>query len=81
MSPPSSGSKNKPSKKNSFFTRFHAGFLRGLFFGLEDGGDVFFKTLVDFQRTTLRYIPEDRALHNHCCENLKSYIFIMLNIC
>jgi hypothetical protein len=32
------------------------------------------KTPVDFQRTTRRYIPEDRTLHNHRCENLKSYI-------
>jgi hypothetical protein len=24
------------------------------------------------QRTTRRYIPEDRTLHNFCCENLKS---------
>jgi hypothetical protein len=29
---------------------------------------------VEFQRTTLRYIPEDRTLHNHLCENLKFYI-------
>jgi hypothetical protein len=28
---------------------------------------------VAFQRTTRRYIPEDRTLHNHRCENLKSY--------
>jgi hypothetical protein len=28
---------------------------------------------VDFQRTTRRYIPEDRTFHNHRCENLKSY--------
>jgi hypothetical protein len=28
---------------------------------------------VDFQRTTLRYIPEEITLHNHRCENLKSY--------
>jgi hypothetical protein len=28
---------------------------------------------VNFQRTTRRYIPEDSTLHNHCCENLKSY--------
>jgi hypothetical protein len=28
---------------------------------------------VDFQRTTRRYIPEDRILYNHRCENLKSY--------
>jgi hypothetical protein len=29
---------------------------------------------VGFQRTTRRYIPEERALHNHLYENLKSYI-------
>jgi hypothetical protein len=28
---------------------------------------------IDFQWTTQCYIPEDRTLHNHCCENLKSY--------
>jgi hypothetical protein len=28
--------------------------------------------LVDLHRTTRRYIPEDRTLHNHRCENLKS---------
>jgi hypothetical protein len=33
-----------------------------------------FKTSVDFQWTTQPYIPEDRTLHNHCYENLKSYI-------
>jgi hypothetical protein len=27
---------------------------------------------VVFQRTTLRYIPEDSTLHNHRCESLKS---------
>jgi hypothetical protein len=32
------------------------------------------ETSVDFQRATLRYIPEDSALHSHRCENLKSYI-------
>jgi hypothetical protein len=30
-----------------------------------------FETTVDFQRTTQRYIPEDRTLHNHRCDNLK----------
>jgi hypothetical protein len=35
-----------------------------------------FETSVDFQCTTLRYIPEDCTLHNHHCENLKSYINI-----
>jgi hypothetical protein len=31
------------------------------------------ETSVDFQRTARHYIPEDSALHNHRCENLKSY--------
>jgi hypothetical protein len=32
------------------------------------------ETLVDTQRTTRHYTPEDGTLHNHRCENLKSYI-------
>jgi hypothetical protein len=32
------------------------------------------ETSVDFQRATRPYIPEDRILHNHRCENLKCYI-------
>jgi hypothetical protein len=31
------------------------------------------ETLIDFQRTTRPYIPEERTLHNHRCEELKSY--------
>jgi hypothetical protein len=31
------------------------------------------ETSVDAQRTTRCYIPEDGTLHNHRCENLKSY--------
>jgi hypothetical protein len=31
------------------------------------------ETSLDFQRTTWRYIPEERTLRNHRCENLKSY--------
>jgi hypothetical protein len=27
------------------------------------------------QQTTWHHVPEDDTLHNHCCENLKSYIF------
>jgi hypothetical protein len=29
----------------------------------------------DFQRTTRYYIVEDRILHNHSCQNLKSDTF------
>jgi hypothetical protein len=38
------------------------------------------ETPVATQRTTRRHIPEDDTLHNHRCENLKSYIiFTMFN--
>jgi hypothetical protein len=33
------------------------------------------ETLVDFQRTTWRYIPENRTIYNHRYENLKSSKF------
>jgi hypothetical protein len=33
---------------------------------------------VGFQRTTQRYIPEDRTLQNHRCENLRSYMWIVV---
>jgi hypothetical protein len=31
------------------------------------------ETSVETRRTTRRHIPEDDTLHNHRCENLKSY--------
>jgi hypothetical protein len=31
------------------------------------------ETSVESQQTTRRHIPEDDTLHNHLCENLKSY--------
>jgi hypothetical protein len=37
------------------------------------------ETSVNFQQTTWGYILEDRTLHNHHCENLKSYT--PLNVC
>jgi hypothetical protein len=36
------------------------------------------ETSVDFERNTQRYIPEDSTLHNHRCEDLKSYIVFIL---
>jgi hypothetical protein len=33
------------------------------------------ETSVASQQTTRRHIPEDDTLHNHRCENLKSYIY------
>jgi hypothetical protein len=32
------------------------------------------ETSVEIQQTTRRHIPEDDTLHNHRCENLKSYL-------
>jgi hypothetical protein len=31
------------------------------------------ETVVEFQQSTQRYIPEDSTLHNHRRDNLKSY--------
>jgi hypothetical protein len=50
-----------------------AGYLRGLFFDPEDGGDIFLRD-VDRLQTDYIYIPKDRPLHNHKCENLESYM-------
>jgi hypothetical protein len=40
-----------------------------------------FEMPVDTQRTSRRHIPEDDTLHNHRCENLKSYICSYFFIC
>jgi hypothetical protein len=44
MSPPSSQSKNTPSKSSDYYL-LHAGFLLGLFFNPEDGGDMFLQNV------------------------------------
>jgi hypothetical protein len=72
MSPISSWSKNKPSKKQAKHKQ-KGGLLLVLFLYPEYGGDMFLRNVIDFQRTTKCYIPEDRTLTNHRCENLKSY--------
>jgi hypothetical protein len=48
----------------SICTCFHAGFLLGLFFDTEDGGNIFTEILVDFQQTMLHYIPGERTFQN-----------------
>jgi hypothetical protein len=36
------------------------------------------ETSVETQQTKRRHFPEDDTLHNHSCENLKSYIILLL---
>jgi hypothetical protein len=45
----------------------------GFFFDPEMEARCSSETSVDFQRTTRRYISEDRTFNNYHCENLKSY--------
>jgi hypothetical protein len=46
MSPPSSGSKNKPSKKPTLKQMAsRAGFSLGLFFNPENGGEMFLRNV------------------------------------
>jgi hypothetical protein len=68
---------NKPSKQPALIaTLFMLVSSLGLFFDPEDEGDMFLRKSVDFKLTIRRYILEDRTLHNHRCEDLKSYIFL-----
>jgi hypothetical protein len=46
----------------------------GLFFDPEDGGDVFLRNVGWLSTDYTAYIPEDITLHDHRCENLRSYI-------
>jgi hypothetical protein len=65
MSPPSSGSKNKRSKKPACKqAASSANFLLGLFFDPDVEGDMFFLNVVDFQLFTQRYFAEDRTLQS-----------------
>jgi hypothetical protein len=48
-------------------------FLLAYFSTLKMEAICSFEMLVDIQRTTWCYIPEDGTLHNHSCENLRSY--------
>jgi hypothetical protein len=45
MMPPSSGSKNEPSKKTSACYLLRAGFFLDLFFDPEGGGDIFLENV------------------------------------
>jgi hypothetical protein len=47
--------------------------LLGLLFKPEDTDDMFLRNVDWLSTTAWCYIPEDRTLHNHRCENIKSY--------
>jgi hypothetical protein len=53
--------------------RILAAFCLAYFSNLKIEATCSFEMLTEFQRNTRRYIPEDRTLHNHWCESLKSY--------
>jgi hypothetical protein len=69
MLPPSSGLKSKPCKKPER-SRQHV-MLNSSTLMMEAICSL--KCRDDFQWTTKFFILEDRTLHNHCCENFKSY--------
>jgi hypothetical protein len=54
-----------------------AGYLLGLLFSLKIEAVCFFETYVNFYWTKQHHIPQNSTLHGHCCENLKSSIFIL----
>jgi hypothetical protein len=53
---------------------FHAGFLLGLIFHHVDGGDIFLRNVGLLSMDYTVSYPEERTLHNHCCENPISYM-------
>jgi hypothetical protein len=54
-------------------TCFHAGSLLGVFFKPEAGGDMFLRNVGWLTLDYTVYIPDNRYLHNHSCQTLKSY--------
>jgi hypothetical protein len=49
----------------------------GSLYGPEDGVDMFSEMSADFKRTALRYISEDKTLHNHRWENNSLFIYVI----
>jgi hypothetical protein len=80
VSPPSSGSKNKPSKKPAWIQVASIVLVSCSAHFSTLKMEAISEMSVDFQRTTRRYIPEDRNLHNHRCENIKYYIPMFVSL-
>jgi hypothetical protein len=66
--------KEEISVKQATCYVLRAGFLLGLLFNPEEGGDMFLRKVGLLHRTTRRYVLEYRILHNHSCENLRTYM-------
>jgi hypothetical protein len=66
--------------RNQSASRWQAGLCS--FFDPEDGSYMFLRNVGCFQRTKRGVIPQDSTLHNHRCENLKSYILnVVYSLC
>jgi hypothetical protein len=84
------GFKNKWSKKATWSMQqleycclLQASFLLGFLFDPEDEETCSCETLVGFHQTTWHYVQEDKTLHSHSCEKLKStniYLDFLLQI-
>jgi hypothetical protein len=83
ISPSSSGSKSKPSKKPVWSMKLATCFM--LVSCLAYSSTLKMKATyssemsVSFQRTAWRHIPAERTLRNYLCENLSSYIRILIS--
>jgi hypothetical protein len=66
-------SKFRVKEKSEKETSVKAGGKQLFFLTLKMKAICSSETSVDSQRTTWCYIPEDGTLHNHRCQNLKSY--------
>jgi hypothetical protein len=56
----------------------HGGFFSGLYFDPKMKATCFSETSADFQPAAWHYIPEDRILHKHSRQNLKSQFLRIL---
>jgi hypothetical protein len=82
--PPSLGWKNQLAKNKheagSAAALLHARFLSAYFSRQKMEAICFSETSIDFQRTTRRYVAEYSTVHNHGCENMKSYTHVLISL-